>query len=148
MITHAMWPSLQLMFWGRSSRSLLAIGVGVYSAVKQYSVGDYCSPGSRTSGIAMPPFLFGLLAIALLVTLAGARSSTSSQPIFYSVGLHSEGQSGFNLDYLRHLALPVLDADRAERRGVEPLPARVDARRPERRLRPHRAGQGRAASAR
>ena len=35
-----------------------------------------------------------------------------NQPIFYSIGLHSEGQSGFNLDYFRHLALPVADADR------------------------------------
>ena len=30
------------------------------------------------------------------------------QPIFYSVGLHGTGQSGFNLDYVRHIALPVL----------------------------------------
>jgi peptide/nickel transport system permease protein len=30
-----------------------------------------------------------------------------SEPIFYSVGLHSTGQSGFNLDYVRHLVLPI-----------------------------------------
>jgi peptide/nickel transport system permease protein len=55
----------------------------------------------------MPPFLFGLLAIALFVTYPVQKFHLSS-PILYSVGLHSEGQSGFNLDYLRHLVLPVL----------------------------------------
>jgi peptide/nickel transport system permease protein len=30
------------------------------------------------------------------------------EPLLYSVGLHSAGESGLNLDYLQHLALPVL----------------------------------------
>ena len=91
----------------------------------------------------MPDFWFALMAIALLVTGPTVWFHLD-QPIFYSIGLHTEGVTGFNLDYFRHLALPVLDADRAERRGVEPLPARVDARRAERRLRAHRAREGRA----
>jgi len=107
MIRKAVWPSLQLMFWGTIFALAIAIGVGVYSSVKQYSAGDYAFTGLSYVGIAMPPFLFGLLAIALLVTLPVEKFHLS-QPIFYSVGLHSEGQSGFNLDYLRHIALPVL----------------------------------------
>src|SRR4051812_9246854 len=107
MLTHALWPSLQLMFWGTMFALVIAICVGVYSAVKQYSVGDYAFTGISYIGIAMPTFLFGLLAIALLVTLPVTKFHLS-EPIFFSVGLHSEGQSGFNLDYIRHLALPVL----------------------------------------
>lgn len=107
MLTHAMWPSLQLMFWGVGFALVFAIGVGVYSAVKQYSVGDYVFTGISYIGIAMPTFLFGLLAIALLVTLPVTKFHWS-HPIFYSVGLHSNGKSGFNVDYLRHVALPVL----------------------------------------
>jgi peptide/nickel transport system permease protein len=107
MLTRAMWPSLQLMFWGSVFALALAIGVGVYSAVKQYSIGDYAFTGISYVGIAMPTFLFGLLAIALLVTLPVTQFHLS-EPIFFSVGLHSQGQSGLNLDYLRHLALPVL----------------------------------------
>jgi peptide/nickel transport system permease protein len=95
------------MFFGIGFALVLAIGVGVYSAVKQYSVGDYVFTGISYIGIAMPTFLFGLLAIALLVTLPVTWFHLS-EPIFYSVGLHSTGQSGFNLDYLRHIALPVL----------------------------------------
>jgi peptide/nickel transport system permease protein len=106
MLTHALWPSLQLMFWGLLIALVLAIAVGVYSAVKQYSAGDYAFTGISYVGIAMPTFLFGLLSIALLVTWPVTKFHLD-QPIFYSVGLHSEGQSGFNLDYLRHLALPV-----------------------------------------
>jgi peptide/nickel transport system permease protein len=107
MLRRAIWPSLQLMFFGTIFALIIAISVGVYSAVKQYSAGDYVFTGISYVGIAMPAFLFGLLAIALLVTYP-VQKFHLSQPIFYSVGLHSEGQSGFNMDYLRHIALPVL----------------------------------------
>ena len=46
----------------------------------------------------MPPFWFGLIAIELLVV---------QTHVFYSVGLHGTNKSGINLDYFRHLALPV-----------------------------------------
>lgn len=107
MLTHAMWPSLQLMFFGIGFALVLAIAVGVYSAVKQYSIGDYVFTGVSYIGIAMPTFLFGLLAIALVVTLPVTKFHLT-HPILFSVGLHSTGQSGFNLDYIRHLVLPVL----------------------------------------
>jgi peptide/nickel transport system permease protein len=55
----------------------------------------------------MPDFWFALMAIALLVTGPTVWFHLD-QPIFYSIGLHSEGVSGLNLDYFRHLALPVL----------------------------------------
>jgi peptide/nickel transport system permease protein len=106
MIRRASWPTLQLLFWGTLVSLTFAIGIGVYSAVKQYSVGDYAFTGLSYLGIAMPPFWFGLLAIGLLVTFPKTHWNLN-EPILYSIGLHSVGQSGFNLDYLRHLALPV-----------------------------------------
>jgi len=54
----------------------------------------------------MPDFWLALLAIGLLVTAPKVYFHLD-QPIFYSIGLHSEGKSGINLDYFRHLALPV-----------------------------------------
>ena len=107
MISHALWPTMQLMFWGTLLGLAIAIGVGVYSAVKQYSPGDYIFTGLSYVGLAMPPFVFGLLAIALLVTFPKDKFHLS-QPLFFSIGLHNEGVSGINLDYFRHLALPVL----------------------------------------
>jgi peptide/nickel transport system permease protein len=107
MIGHALWPSIQLMFWATLVSVIVAIALGVYSAVKQYSIGDYFFTGLSYIGIAMPDFWFALLAIALLVTGPTVWFHLD-QPIFYSIGLHSEGVSGINLDYFRHLALPVL----------------------------------------
>ena len=106
MISRALWPTVQLLFWGTLVALIIAIGIGIYSATRQYSIGDYAFTSASYIGLAMPPFWFGLMAIALLVTWPVEKFGLS-QPIFYSVGLHSTGQSGFNLDYIRHLVLPV-----------------------------------------
>jgi len=107
MIRHAMGPTLQLLVWGTVLSAILAIGVGVYSAVKQYSPLDHFFTGLSYIGIAMPPFWFGLLAISLLVTWPRTHFNLR-EPILYSVGLHSGDRSGIDMDYLRHLVLPVL----------------------------------------
>ena len=103
----AMWNTLQLTFWGVLLSLILAVALGVYSAVKQYSMLDYTFTGLSFIGLAMPAFWFGLLAQQLLAVGLKERFGLS-EPIFYIVGLHSVGESGFNLDYLRHLTLPVL----------------------------------------
>ena len=95
--------------------------------------------------LAMPPFWFGLLAIEFL----GRRPKTwfhLDQPLLYFVGLHSQRPVGLQPRLRPTSRVAGADADRADHRGVEPVPARVDARRDERRLHPHRAGQGRAAA--
>ena len=105
MIGRALWPTVQLLFWGTLFSVILAIVVGVYSAVKQYSVGDYLVTGLSYLGIAMPDFWLGLLTIGFLVTGPKIWFHLNS-PIFYSIGLHTEGVKGLNLDYLRHIVLP------------------------------------------
>jgi peptide/nickel transport system permease protein len=105
MIGHALWPTVQLLFWGTIFSVILAIILGVYSAVKQYSIGDYVVTGLSYLGIAMPDFWLGLLAIGFLVTGPKVWFHLD-QPIFYSIGLHNEGVKGINLDYFRHIALP------------------------------------------
>jgi peptide/nickel transport system permease protein len=106
-IRHALWPTIQLMFWGTLIALVLSIAIGVYSAVKQYSIGDYTLTGFSYIGIAMPPYISGLLLIALLVTLPSEKAHLN-QPLFYSLGLHGTGQTGLNLDYARHIALPIV----------------------------------------
>ena len=107
-LIHALGTTMHLVIWGTIIAAIVAISVGVYSAVKQYSVGDYTFTGLSYIGIAMPPFWFALMAIVLLVTWPKVHFNLQ-QPIFYSIGLHSTGESGiFNLDYFRHLALPVM----------------------------------------
>ena len=107
MIRRDLWPSLQLLFWATIVAVTVALLLSVYSAVKQYSIGDYVFTGLAYVGIAMPAFWFALIAIGVFVTLP-VKWFNLDGPIVYSVGLHSEGMSGINLDYFRHLALPVL----------------------------------------
>ena len=107
-IIHRLGTTVHLIVWGTVLSGIIAIGVGVYSAVKQYSIGDYVFTGVSYLGLAMPPFWFGLMAIVLFVTFPVTHWHLK-QPIVYSIGLHATGKSGiFNLDYYRHLALPVL----------------------------------------
>ena len=98
MLRRSMGKTVQLIGWGALISAAFAVSIGVYSAVRQYSVPDYIFTGLSYIGIAMPPFWFGLIAISLFAV---------KSKIFYSLGLHSVGQSGFNLDYVRHLVLPV-----------------------------------------
>src|SRR3954454_945584 len=100
-----LWNTIQLILWGILFSALVAIGVGVYSAAKQYSALDYTFTSLSFVGLAMPPFFFALLAIDLLVFRPRGWFHLD-QPLLYSVGKHSEG--GGMTDYARHLVLPVL----------------------------------------
>ena len=106
-ITRAFWFTIQLIFWGILVSALLSIALGVYSALRQYSIGDYTFTALAFIGLAMPPFWFGLIAIQFLAVDLKDLVGTS-QPVFGFVGLHSGDGTGFNLDYLRHLVLPVM----------------------------------------
>ncbi len=107
MITAAMGNTLQLIFWGVVISGFIAVAIGVYSAVRQYSVLDYTFTGLSFGALAMPPFWFGLIAIELLAVYPQQKFHLGDPPLFF-VGLHSVGSSGINLNYFRHLALPVL----------------------------------------
>lgn len=107
MIGRALGTTVQLVIWGLALAVLVAAVVGVYSAVRQYSVGDVTLTGLSYLGLAMPPFWFGLVLIALLSITPQRLLGLTDPPLFF-VGLHSPGESGFGLDYARHLVLPVL----------------------------------------
>ena len=103
----ALWNTVQLIFWGVLFSASIAMAIGVYSAVKQYSLGDYFFTGLSYLGIAMPPFWFGLLAIHYLSVEPKTWFDLQEVP-FKFIGLHSPGESGVNWDYFAHLVLPVL----------------------------------------
>ena len=107
MIGQALWPTLQLIFWGVLFAVLIAGFVSMYSAVRQYSAADHAMTAISYVGIALPAFWFGLVLIQLLAVLPRQQLGLEDPPLYF-VGLHSPGQSGFNLDYVRHLVLPVL----------------------------------------
>ena len=107
MITRSLGYTVQLILWGLLISAVISITIGVYSAIRQYSALDYTFTGLSFVALALPPFWFGLLAIQFLAVGPKEWFHLSEPPLFF-VGLHSTGSSGINLDYFRHLALPVL----------------------------------------
>jgi peptide/nickel transport system permease protein len=86
---------------------LLAIGIGIYSAVRQYSPFDYAATTFSFIGFAMPVFWLALtlqLAFTTIYLRWGVR-------IFYVGGLNSTTPGHglhFVLDRIQHLGLPIL----------------------------------------
>jgi peptide/nickel transport system permease protein len=105
-LSDAFGNTLQLIVWGVAISALVAIGIGVYSAIRQYSILDYTFTGLSFIGLSMPPFWFGLIAIQLFAyTLPQLFGSHT--PVFCFIGYHGGCGTG-SVDYLRHLALPVM----------------------------------------
>lgn len=107
MTQRALWNTVQLIFWGILVSAIIAVSIGVYSAVRQYSIPDYAFTGLSYLAIAMPPFWFGLIAINVFVFRTQDWFGLDQAPLYF-VGLHSPRMSGFNWDYIRHLILPVM----------------------------------------
>jgi peptide/nickel transport system permease protein len=106
MLSRALGFTIQMIVWGILVALVLAIGIGILSAVKQYSLADYAFTGASYIGVAMPPFWFGLVLIQVFGVFLKQRFHLDRPPFFF-IGLHSTGKKGINLDYLRHLVLPV-----------------------------------------
>ena len=102
---------------------VIAVPIGIYSAVKQYSGADYLVTAFAFFGQSMPTFWTGLMAVAIFAVAlqwfptGGVRAIGSEGDIVEAVGrlvtfgkLHPElsGQEWQLVgDGLRHLALPV-----------------------------------------
>ena len=109
-ISDAFKNTIQLIFWAVLISALMAVLVGVYSAVRQYSVLDYTFTGLSFVGLSMPPFWFGLIAIDVGAFRLQKWLGMHRAPLF-SIGLHGHHAAGFIAganDYSRHLILPVL----------------------------------------
>jgi len=66
-IGRAMRYTAWLVIPGFIAAVILAFAIGTYSAVRQYSAGDYFFTGTSFVGISMPQFWFALLAIEFFV---------------------------------------------------------------------------------
>ena len=106
-VGRALGVTLELIVWATALSVVVAIVIGVLSAARPYSWFDQGFTGLSYLGLAMPPFWFALLLIQFLV-FAPRNWFGLDESIFFFVGLHGPGHTGFDLDYLRHLTLPVL----------------------------------------
>jgi peptide/nickel transport system permease protein len=87
---------------------LVGVGIGVYSALRQYSWFDQVSTGAAFLGLSIPNFWFALL-LQLFFGLYLTRWLNLKEPIFFTAGRNTPGTFGFHpFDIARHLVLPML----------------------------------------
>jgi len=91
--------TLMLMASALSIGILVGVPLGIFSALRKYSLPDLFLTGGVFLGISTPAFLIGLG--ALYVFSLGLR-------LFPAGGMHTLGQEESVLDTLHHLALPAL----------------------------------------
>jgi peptide/nickel transport system permease protein len=104
-ISIAMKHTLQIVLLAQLVALILGVSVGIYSAIKQYSVFDYSFTTFSFLGYAMPTFWLALL---LQIAFTDIYLHWHVR-IFYTSGLNS-GVTGsdWSLDRLQHIALPVI----------------------------------------
>jgi peptide/nickel transport system permease protein len=106
-LKRAFGHTLQLVVAAELLAILLAVGIGVYSALRQYSLFDYAATTFSFVGLAMPVFWLALMLQILFVNVY----LWFDVRIFYVANLNSvDPGSGvdFVLDRGQHLALPVM----------------------------------------
>ncbi len=98
MIAERLPATLELMLTAFIFAALIAIPLGIFSAVRQHSILDYIGTTFSFLGIAMPVFWFGLI-LQLVFSVKLGWLPTS--------GRETVGETSF-LDQVKHLILPGL----------------------------------------
>ena len=106
-LLRVMGHTIQLVFIAEALALLVGVAIGIYSALRQYSVFDYTATTFSFVGLAIPVFWLALMLQVLVVqvyektgfTLFPVTSLSSVNP---GTGIH------FILDRAWHLVLPVI----------------------------------------
>ncbi len=104
-ISARLWNTIYLMSITLSVVALVAIPIGIISAIKQYSSFDIISTTLSFMGQAIPEFWLGLL--LLLVFYAWLDNPFTGDSLLPSGGMYSLGADFSILDRIKHLVLPV-----------------------------------------
>lgn len=99
MIGSHIGPTLLLMGASLIVSLLIAVPAGIYSAVKQYSKGDYAVVTASFIGSSIPSFFLALILIYIFTVKLG---------ILPSSGMNTLGVDGSVPDTVRHMILPVI----------------------------------------
>ena len=84
---------------------IIAVPIGAYSALRQYSAGDYFFTLLGFLGLSLPNFLFALLIMFVAVTVFG---STSIGGLFSPEYVSAPWSLAKAVDFLKHVWIPVL----------------------------------------
>jgi peptide/nickel transport system permease protein len=87
---------------------VVGVGIGIISAIKQYSWFDNVSTGGAFLGLSLPPFVFGLILQIIFGAWLVNKLHTSG-PVLPIAGMQTPGTTGFSFtDRFSHLILPAL----------------------------------------
>ena len=107
-LKRVMGHTLQFILSAIIISAILGIAIGVYSALRQYSLFDYTATTLSFVGFATPVFWLALMLQVLMVQIFLKWHVR----IFYTSGLSSPTNAGhgfhFLIDRVQHLALPVI----------------------------------------
>jgi peptide/nickel transport system permease protein len=105
-IRDALWNTLVLGTVATVFSLIIGVTIGVYSAIRQYSLFDHVSTGAAFFGLSIPNFWFGLM-LQIFFGVYIVRWFHLTNPIFYITGMFYPGTTGFHLlDRIRHITLP------------------------------------------
>ena len=105
MVGRAAWNSALLVVPAVLLAAVIALFVGVVSAVRRYSAFDHVATGFSYFGFSMPDFFFALLLQLVLVVVLQEQLGIQ---LFYVQGKYSVGQEGDIGNLIQHMVLPVL----------------------------------------
>jgi peptide/nickel transport system permease protein len=104
-IGERLWPTLALMGTALVLAVVIAVPIGVLSAIRQYSLIDYTATVLGFAAISVPSFFLGLAAIYVFALKI---------PILPAAGMETVGQPESLPDVVWHLVLPALVLGLAE----------------------------------
>ncbi len=106
-IAFRVWVSAELVLGATILMTLIGIGLGVYTASRQYKLADRIGQGTSIITLNIPV----VVAALGIVLLAIQFNQTVGRTVFYVVGAQSDNISGvgpFLVDKAQHLILPTL----------------------------------------
>jgi len=104
MVGKAAWNSFLLVGTALVLSVMLALFIGVISAVRQYSLFDHAATTFSYFGFSMPDFFFALLLQLFVVLVLHEQLGID---VLYVQGKYSVGQQGDIVNLLEHMVLPV-----------------------------------------
>jgi len=105
-IKSALVNSAVLGLVGTGVSLVIGVGIGVTSALRQYSLFDNIATTGAFVGLSIPNFWFAVM-LQIFFGVYLVKWFHMTQPIFPVAGIATPGSVGFHLiDRLRHLALP------------------------------------------
>jgi peptide/nickel transport system permease protein len=104
MVGEATWNSFLLVGTALVLSVMLALLIGVVSAIRQYSLFDHAATSFSYFGFSMPDFFFALLLQLFVVLVLHEQLGID---VLYVQGKYSVGQQGDVVNLIEHMVLPV-----------------------------------------